>query len=110
MSTQNPQGVHEIDQLSQDLFERIEDLVGYLQESIAGPAPVGTKKVTPREQARKLMSMRPDQVAQLMAQAPPQAPIFTTALDQLGAHGLALLPYLQPGALPDVPAAEEEMI
>lgn len=96
---QQPGGVHDLDLFTQQLYDAVEAKVAFLQERFRGPTPVGTRKLSSREWARRLYQMRPDQMAQLMARTSEDSPIFANALDRLGAHGLALLPYLQPAGL-----------
>ena len=96
MTAQRPNNVHEIDLLAQDLYDEVHAMIGHLRGQLAGPTPVGTKRMSPREWARKLMSMSPSETYRLLTQLSPESPVFATALEHLGAHGLALLPYLQP--------------
>lgn len=99
MSTQPPSGVHEIDLLAQRLYEEIERDALFLQKALAGPAPVGTRKLTPSQWAKRLMKMDTASAQMQMAQLPGNMPAAASIMDQLGPFGLALLPYLQPTAL-----------
>jgi len=112
MATNRRGGVHELDLLAQDLYELLQGDVEYLQASLAGPTPVGTRKVSPRDFAKRVFEMTHEEVAAALAQASPQTPLAAMALERLGAHGLALLPYLQPeptspAGVMQAPAGEE---
>lgn len=92
--------VHPLDEMAQALYDGLESDISFLQAALGGPTAVGTQKLSSREWARKLVEMQPEAMRQLMAQrVGSPSPIFATALDQLGAHGMSLLPYLQPGQL-----------
>ncbi len=102
--------VHNLDVLAQRLYERLQRYALAGQERLAGPTAVGTRKLSTREMARKLLEMSPEEMQRLMAQTPAGRQLFSTAFDQLGPHALALLPYLQPGALlPEPEVGEGEM-
>lgn len=92
--------LHPLDQMAQALYDGLQSDIDFLQVALAGPTSVGTRKLSSREWANKLVQMNPQAMQQLMAQQVGSAsPIFATALDNLGAHGMSLLPYLQPGQL-----------
>lgn len=91
--------IHPLDELAQELYDTLQGDIEMLQAAFAGPVPVGTRRVTPSEVARTVMQMTPVETAEVAASAPADSPVFTTALERLGAHGLVLLPYLQPGIL-----------
>lgn len=99
MTAQRPSGVHDLDVLAQLLFEGIEADALFLQKALAGPAPVGTRKLTANQWAKQLMSLDPAAAQMRLGQLPPNVPAAGAIMDQLGAFGLALLPYLQPAAL-----------
>lgn len=99
MSTQPPAGVHELDLLAQRLYEELERDAVFLQKALAGPAPVGTRKLTPSQWAKHLMKLDPASARMRLAQLAPDVPAAASIMDQLGPFGLALLPYLQPTAL-----------
>ena len=99
MSTQQPSGIHELDLLAQRLYEELERDALFLQRALAGPAPVGTRKMTATQWAKRLMKMDPASAQMQMAQLPGNMPAAASIMDQLGPFGLALLPYLQPTAL-----------
>jgi hypothetical protein len=92
--------MHPLDEMAQELYDGLQSDADFLQAALAGPTSVGTRKLSSAEWAKKLVTMQPEAMRQLMAQhVGSTSPIFKTALDQLGAHGMSLLPYLQPGAL-----------
>lgn len=92
--------IHPLDEMAQALYDGLESDIGFLQAALAGPTSIGTKKLSSREWARKLVEMQPESMRQLQAQHVGSAsPIFSTALDLLGAQGMSLLPYLQPGPI-----------
>lgn len=92
--------IHPLDQLAQELYDGLQTDISFLQAALGGPTAVGTRKLTAREWAKRIPEMEPEAMRQLMAQnVGSSSPIFSTALDSLGAHGMTLLPYLQPGPL-----------
>jgi len=95
-TTPQPRNVHPIDMAAQELWDAVQSRIEYLRGRIAGPTPVGTRKMTARDWARQILQMPPDKMLQLMDTLPQTSPAFATAFDMLGAHGMALLPYLQP--------------
>jgi len=99
---QRPRNVHPIDLQAQALYDRVQKQIAYIRERFDIPVPVGQPKISAGERARAMMGMRPELIAQLIAQRPLSEPIFSTALDKLGAHSLALLPYLT-GGMPEAP-------
>lgn len=101
-----PAGVHDLDWMAHQLYERLGARTSYLQKKLAGPAPVGKRKMNASQWARQLTKMTAGQTAQLLTQMPERNPIMSTALDKLGGHGLALLPYLQPAGTPYPPTDE----
>ncbi len=92
--------IHPLDQMAQELYDGLQADISFLQAALAGPTAIGTQRLSTREWANKLVQMQPEAMRQLMAQrVGSPSPLFATALDMLGAQGMSLLPYLQPGAI-----------
>lgn len=91
-----PSGVHNIDWRAHRLQKRLQARIDIGKRFLRGTTTVGTRKLTKNQTVEKLMSMSPEQMGQLMSTLGPSNKIMTTALSELGPHGLALLPYIQP--------------
>lgn len=104
---QRPKTVHPIDLQAQALYDRVQAQIAYIRQRFDIPVPVGQPKISAGERARAMMGMRPELIAQLIAQKPLTDPLFSTAFDKLGAHSLALLPYLT-GGMPEAPPPQQQ--
>ncbi len=94
MSDRMPPGVHFLDWRAQQIWQEVQRVAEQLQRQMRGSAPLGTRKLTAGQMARRLTTMTAGQAARMLAYRDPGEPIALQALERLGGHGLALLPYL----------------
>jgi hypothetical protein len=95
---------HPFDELAQELREQTDRLAARLRELLFRPVMVGSRRLTPRQQASAFLSLPPDLRQAMAAAGYDFAPSLQAVFDRLGPFGLTLLPYLHPM---EPPAAEE---
>jgi len=93
-------GLHPIDLLSEEFWQAVQTRVGWTQQAIAGPVPVGSRKASRQEQLRAFLEMAPEERIE-RSQTTDFRGVRRILFDLLGDHALNILPHMGVPMEPD---------